>query len=144
MGWAYNEPPFKVQRERDQDRVGAGAVCEPQWDPQLTGEFPEIVLRGMAGMIPGLQQYLHRIPAPRHDGGYYVEARDVASEAFREENPPLIGPMGVDGAYLVSACHGVSAGCAAGELCAAWVTGSELPGYADELSLKRYDDSRLA
>jgi glycine/D-amino acid oxidase-like deaminating enzyme len=79
-----------------------------------------------------------------HDGGYYVEAKDVGGEAFREENPPLIGAMGVEGAYVVSVCHGVSAGCAAGELCAAWVTGSELPSYADELSPGRYHGSRLA
>jgi glycine/D-amino acid oxidase-like deaminating enzyme len=140
MGWAYNEPPYKVHRERDKDRVGAGAVCEPQWHPQLSRDFPEIVLRGMAGLIPGLKQYLQKLPTPIHDGGYYVETKDVDSAAFREENPPLIGPMGVEGAYVVSVCHGVSGGCAAGELCAAWVMGNQLPGYADELSLKRYQD----
>jgi glycine/D-amino acid oxidase-like deaminating enzyme len=73
-----------------------------------------------------------------HDGGYYVETKDTESETFREENPPLIGPMGVEGAYIVSACHGVSAGCASGELCAAWVAGSKLPAYAEEFSLSRY------
>jgi len=138
MGWAYNEPPCKVHRERDADRVGAGAVCEPQWEPQFSKEFPEIVLRGAVKMAPGLKQYLERIPKPMHDGGYYVETKDTTGEGFREENPPLIGPLGVEGAFIVNVCHGVSAGCAAGELCAAWVTGSTLPDYADELSLKRY------
>jgi len=138
MGWAYNEPPAKVHREWDVDRVGAGAVCEPQWEPQFSREFPEIVLRGAVKMVPGLKQYLERIPKPMHDGGYYVETKDTTGDAFREENPPLIGPMSVEGAFIVNACHGVSGGCAAGELCAAWVTGSELPDYADELSLKRY------
>jgi glycine/D-amino acid oxidase-like deaminating enzyme len=140
MGWAYNEPPYKVHRERDKDREGAGAVCEPQWHPRLTRDFPEIVLRGMAGLIPGLKEYIHKLPTPIHDGGYYVQTKDVNSAAFREENPPLIGPMGVEGAYVVSVCHGVSGGCAAGELCAAWLTDGELPSYADELSLKRYQD----
>jgi glycine/D-amino acid oxidase-like deaminating enzyme len=138
MGWAYNEPPFKVHRERDADRVGAGAVCEPQWEPRFSAEFPEIVLRGAARMVPGLKQYLGRMPQPVHDGGYYVETKDVSGEEFREDNPPLIGPLGVEGAFIVNSCHGVSTGCAAGELCAAWVTGGERPDYADELSLERY------
>jgi len=139
MGWAYNEPPCKVHRERDADRVGAGAVCEPQWGPQFSKEFPEIVLRGAVKMVPGLKHYLDRMPKLMHDGGYYVETKDTTGEEFREGNPPLIGPLGVEGTFIVNACHGVSAGCAAGELCATWVVGGELPDYADELSLKRYD-----
>lgn len=138
LGWAYNEPPYRVHREREADRVGAGAVCDPQWVPRLTKEFPEIVLRGAARMVPGLSRYLDRMPKPMHDGGYYVETRDVDGEAYGEENPPLVGPMGVAGAFVVSACHGVSGGCAAGELCAAWVTGGKLPDYASEFSLHRY------
>jgi glycine/D-amino acid oxidase-like deaminating enzyme len=143
-GWAYNEPPYKVERARDQDRVGAGVVCEPQWEPQLTRDFPEIVLRGLVRLVPGLWPYLKRLPKPMHDGGYYVETKDTDREAYREENPPLIGPMGIEGAYVVSACHGVSAGCAAGELCAAWVTGNELPDYAGDFSLSRYQGQKLS
>ncbi|MGD8466161.1 MAG: FAD-dependent oxidoreductase [Anaerolineae bacterium] len=142
MGWAYNEPPYKVHRRRDEKRVGAGVVCEPQWDPRYTRDFPEIVLRGMASLIEGLKQYLHKMPRPMQDGGYYVQTKDVVGETFREENPPLIGPLGPQGAFIVNVCHGVSMGCAAGELCAAWLTGNRLPEYAGELSLQRYYDTR--
>jgi hypothetical protein len=33
--------------------------------------------------------------------------------------------------------------CAAGALCAAWITGDELPGYANQLSMARYADKDL-
>jgi glycine/D-amino acid oxidase-like deaminating enzyme len=43
---------------------------------------------------------------------------------------------------IVNVCHGASMDCAAGELCAAWLTGNRLPEYAGELSLQRYYDTR--
>ena len=62
-----------------------------------------------------------------------------------EENWPLIGPMGVDGAYMVAALSGFGtmAACAAGLLCAQWVTGAVLPEYAAALSAARYDKTHL-
>jgi D-arginine dehydrogenase len=35
------------------------------------------------------------------------------------------------------------AACAAGELCAKRIAGEELPGYAEKLSLARYEDEEL-
>jgi hypothetical protein len=35
------------------------------------------------------------------------------------------------------------AACAAGSLCASWITGAGLPGYAGDLSLARYRDQTL-
>jgi glycine/D-amino acid oxidase-like deaminating enzyme len=107
---------------------------EPVWEPVLTQEFPEIVMRGAARLVPGLAQYVGRIPSPiMHDGGFYTKTR---------ENLPLIGPTGVEGAFVVGALSGfgVMTGCAAGELGAAWVAGAELPEYADALTLSRYDN----
>jgi glycine/D-amino acid oxidase-like deaminating enzyme len=136
IGWAYNECPFgvKVDRGREAGRGGAGAACQPQWEPQLSKEFPELALRGAVKLVPGLKQYIGKMHKLMHDGGYYVRT---------EGNLPLIGPMGVDGAFIVQHDGMVMAGCAAGALCAAWVTGSDLPDYADGLSFKRYDNPRF-
>ena len=89
--------------------------------------YTELVLRGMARMVPGFAGYLERMPRAYVDGGYYAKTR---------ENRPLIGPLPVDGAYVSSAYSGfgIMASCAGGELVAAHVTGSPLPGYAPAFS----------
>jgi glycine/D-amino acid oxidase-like deaminating enzyme len=78
--------------------------------------------------------YLHRLPQPRYDGGYYTKTL---------ENRPLIGKLPVQGAYIIGALSGfgLMAACAAGELLAQHLTGSELPGYAPAFSLERYQDT---
>jgi len=53
----------------------------------LRQEYAEIVLRGMAGMVPGLSLYLGRAGKPFVDGGYYCKT---------QENRPLIGPLPVE------------------------------------------------
>ena len=95
--------------------------------------YPEIALRGLAVMIPGLEAYFSHIPRPVMDGGYYTKTR---------ENRPLIGPLPVEGAYVIGAFSGfgVMAACAAGELLAAHLTGSGLPDYAPAFELARYRD----
>jgi glycine/D-amino acid oxidase-like deaminating enzyme len=52
----------------------------------------------------------------------------------------------VDGLFLLGALsgYGLMAACAAGELLAAWVAGSDLPDEARYLSLARYDDPAVA
>jgi len=134
IGWAYNECPFEVEVDRtgQSGRTGAGAACEPRWEPQLSPEFPDLALHAAAKMVPGLAAYYGRLHLMMHDGGCFVRTRG---------NIPLIGPIGVEGAYVVQHDGMVMAGCAAGELCAAWVTGSSsLPPYARGLSLQRYKD----
>ena len=61
------------------------------------------------------------------------------------ENWPLIGPLGVDGAFICGALsgYGCMAACAAGSICASWVADGDLPDYAKQLSLARYDDGDL-
>ncbi len=105
----------------------------PVWEPEGTPEFTDVVLRGAVKFIPGLRQYLDKLPKPVvHYAGYYTKTK---------ENLPIIGPMGVAGAYIVGALSGFGTmvSCAAGELIAAWVVGSDLPDYARQLSLDRYD-----
>jgi sarcosine oxidase subunit beta len=109
-------------------------VMEPTWPLPLDPYYPDVALRGLATMLPGLRAYFNRTPRPRQDGGYYTKT---------QENRPLIGPMPVRGAYVIGALsgYGVMATCAAGELLAKHMTGSELPDYGPAFSLERYHDS---
>jgi glycine/D-amino acid oxidase-like deaminating enzyme len=103
------------------------------WPLPLDPAFPDVVLRGLTAMLPGLQVYCGRAPRPVVDGGYYTKTR---------ENRPLIGPLPVAGAFVIGALSGfgLMAACAAGELLAAHVTGSALPAYALAFALSRYAD----
>ncbi len=137
------------------ERLPAGVHCRPEghgestsllilWNYHLdpvaptfpiavADHEPELALRGMATIIPGLARYIDRAPKPYIDGGYYVKTH---------ENRPLIGPLPIAGAYIIGALsgYGVMAACAAGELLAAHVGGHVLPPYAPAFLLTRYDD----
>ena len=106
----------------------------PRFPVPLDPEYPEIVLRGMATLAPGLAAYLERLPKAYVDGGYYTKT---------QENRPLIGPLPVAGAYVFAALsgYGLMAACAGGELLAAHITGAPLPAYAPAFDLRRYDDA---
>ena len=99
------------------------------WAPDL----PEITLRGMAVLVPGLSAYFDPMPKPFVDGGYYTKTPD---------NRPLIGPLPVPGAFVCSAFSGfgIMASCAAGELLARHVTGGRLLSYAAAFDPSRFDD----
>ncbi|RLC78762.1 MAG: FAD-dependent oxidoreductase [Chloroflexi bacterium] len=101
----------------------------PDFDPL----YAEVVLRGLSRMAPSLRGYFDRLPKPMIDGGYYAKT---------QENRPLIGPLPVEGAYIIGALSGfgIMAACASGELLAAHVTGGRLPSYAHWFLLERYDD----
>ncbi|MBU2676411.1 MAG: FAD-binding oxidoreductase, partial [Gammaproteobacteria bacterium] len=124
LGWAYNQRHSEPQHDLENETAR---------DPQ----FPEIVMRGAAALLPSLTPYIQTPPARfAHYGGYYT---------MTTENWPLIGPMGPTNAYIAGAMSGFGSmsACAAGNLCAAWVCGRELPDYATLLSLKRRDDATL-
>lgn len=106
---------------------------KPVFPPLLDEMFPEIVLRGMAAMLPRFQDYFDHLPRPSLDGGYYTRT---------PENRPLIGPLPVEGSYIIGALsgYGIMAACGAGELLAAHITGSELPPYGPAFQLERYQD----
>jgi glycine/D-amino acid oxidase-like deaminating enzyme len=105
----------------------------PVWPVPLDPIYPELALRGLARMIPGLQVYFENAQRPVLDGGYYTKT---------PENRPLIGPLPAKGAYLIGALsgYGLMAAMAAGELLAAHVAGATLPDYAPAFSLQRYQD----
>jgi glycine/D-amino acid oxidase-like deaminating enzyme len=105
---------------------------EVVWPPQFDPDFPEIVMRGLVRMVPGLKPYIGRV-RPWVDGGYYCKTR---------ENRPLISPLPVEGAYLFGAVsgYGIMASQAGGELIAAHITDSQLPTYAPAFLLSRYEN----
>lgn len=124
LGWAFNRDASEPQQD---------LANEPQMHPQ----YPEIVMRAATRLNPSLQVYADDFPARfSHYGGYYTMTR---------ENWPLIGPLGIGGAYIAGALSGFGSmsACAAGAICAAWITGDDLPDYAPQLSLARYSDKEF-
>ena len=106
---------------------------EPVYPGPVDPMYPEVALRGLARMLPGLRAYFGRAPRPVVDGGYYLKTR---------ENRPLIGPLPVQGAFVLGALsgYGLMASAAAGEILAAHVVGDEAPSYARAFRLERYED----
>lgn len=116
MLWAYHVEPV--------------AECFPLPEEPL---FPDLVLRGMTTLIPGLAAYHNGLPAPWIDGGYYTKTAD---------NRPLVGPLALPGAYVLGALSGfgLMAAAAVGELLAQHIVGSPLPAYAAAFHPDRFAD----
>ena len=108
---------------------------EPTFPIQHDPHLPEIIVRGMSRMLPGMKRYFDPLPKIPVDGGYYTKT---------PENRPLVGPSGVDGVFINAAYSGfgIMTACAGGELLAKHVTGDALPSYAPALSPARFDDPR--
>ena len=106
---------------------------DPVFPPPMDEQYPEVVLRGLSVMLPGLRAYFGRATRPRLDGGYYVKT---------PENRLLVGPTPIEGVFLIGAVsgYGIMSACGAGELLAAHVVASPLPSYADAFCLARYED----
>ncbi|WP_137921366.1 FAD-dependent oxidoreductase [Hydrogenophaga sp. 2FB] len=120
LGWAYNS-----------------TASDPHAEDPVDPQFPDSVLRAASRLHPKLAAYIGKLPrGAHHYGGYY---------AMTEENWPLIGPMGTQGAFIAGALSGFGsmAACATGSLCAAWVAGKPVPAYAASLSMDRYKDAEL-
>jgi glycine/D-amino acid oxidase-like deaminating enzyme len=106
---------------------------EPVFPVPLDQQLPEVALRGMSEVISGLAKYLKQIPKPFMDGGYYART---------PENRPLIGPLPVNGAYILGGLggFGMMVSCGAGDLLAHYVLKKELPTYALAFLFSRYED----
>ncbi|MCA9636114.1 MAG: FAD-binding oxidoreductase, partial [Myxococcales bacterium] len=102
-----------------EEHLSDAPVYPPRFDPDLG----EALIRGLRAMIPGIDAYFGRGPGCRIDGGYYCKAPD---------NRPLVGPLGIDGAYVIGALsgYGIMGSQAAAELLADHLTGSPLPAHA--------------
>ena len=103
------------------------------WPPTFDRHYGEVVLRGCAGMVPGLSGYVASGATGVVDGGYYCKTR---------ENRPLIGPLPIEGAYVLGALSGIGvmAAHAAGELLSKHVAEQPLPEYAKWFLPSRYED----
>jgi len=114
--WAYHTPPTDLR-------------LPPSFDPL----YPQVVLRGLGRMIPGLAVYFERARRPWVDGGYYTKTR---------ENRPLIGPAGPEGGFVLGAVsgYGIMISQGAAELLVDHLAGTPLPAYADAFHLERYRD----
>lgn len=108
-------------------------VIEPTWPLPEDPLYPEVVMKGLTTMVPGLSVYLDRLPASFVDGGYYTKTR---------ENRPLIGPSGVEGIQLLTGMSGfgVMVAAAAADLVARHITNGALPDYQEAFLLSRYQD----
>jgi glycine/D-amino acid oxidase-like deaminating enzyme len=107
-------------------------VMEPVWPPKMDQQYPEVALRGLSVMLPRMKEYFGRMPRPQLDGGYYTKT---------QENRPLVGPMGVEGAYIIGAVsgYGIMSACGVGDLLARQIMGDPLPSYAAAFELSRYE-----
>lgn len=117
MLWAYHTPP----------------QAQPEFPPSFDPLYPQVVLRGLARMLPELEVYFERGREPFVDGGYYTGTA---------ENRPLVGPVGPGGSFLLGAVSGfgIMAAQGAAELLADHLLDDPLPDYADAFRLERYDD----
>jgi sarcosine oxidase, subunit beta len=108
-------------------------ATEPTFPIVHDPEAPEIVLRAMSVLVPGLKRYFDHTPKPVMDGGYYTKTR---------ENRPLIGALPVKGAFIIGAMggFGLMAACGAAELLTAQITNAALPDYARAFLPSRYED----
>jgi sarcosine oxidase, subunit beta len=105
----------------------------PTFPPAFDPAHPEVVLRGMARMIPAMAPYVERLPRCFMDGGYYTKTR---------ENRLLSGPLPVEGAYIIGALsgYGMMSSNGAADLLADYIAERPLPAYAAAFRLDRYDD----
>lgn len=101
--------------------------------PSFAPQSAEIILRGLARMIPEARAYFGRGNQAVVDGGYYCKT---------PENRPLIGPLPIQGAYIIGALsgYGIMASQAAADLLSLHIIGAALPEYAKSFLLSRYDD----
>ena len=103
------------------------------WPPRFDRRYGEIAIRGAASMLPGMTAYFGTGDQGIVDGGYYCKTR---------ENRPLIGPLPVQGAYVLGALsgYGIMGSHAGADLLAAHLTGDRLPEYARWFLPSRYDE----
>jgi sarcosine oxidase subunit beta len=104
------------------------------WPPRFDPHYGEVAIRGAARMLPQMSAYFGMGATGVVDGGYYCKTR---------ENRPLVGPLGVPGAYVLGALggFGIMAAHAGADLLAAHLTGGKLPEYAKWFLPSRYEDA---
>jgi len=108
-------------------------IEHPRFPPSFASNYSDIVMRGLATMIPGLAIYVQRGTQVIVDGGYYCKTPD---------NRPLIGPTAIAGVYLLGALSGfgIMSSQAAAELLATYLVDQAAPAYAASFHPARFAD----
>lgn len=111
--------------------------CTPVWPPVFDADYAEICLRGLAAMVPSIPASFAGSGKGFVDGGYYCKTSD---------NRPLVGPLPVEGAYVLGGLSGagIMSAHSAADLLAGHVTGGLLPDYATAFLPSRYDEPSYA
>jgi len=93
----------------------------------------QVVVRGIATLLPEFARYVESGRRPYVDGGYYTKTR---------ENRPLVGPVGPQGSFQIVGLSGfgIMAAPAAGELLATDLVGASPPDWSPAFRLERYSD----
>ena len=104
------------------------------WPPRFDPHYGEVAIRGIARMLPSMSAYFGAAAKGFVDGGYYCKTR---------ENRPLVGPLAVEGAYVLGALSGfgIMGSHAGADLLAAHLTGARLPEYTKWFLPSRYEDA---
>ena len=104
------------------------------WPPRFDRHYGEVAIRGVARMLPAMKAYFGHGDRGLVDGGFYCKTR---------ENRPVVGPLPVEGAYVLGALsgYGIMGSHAGADLLAAHLTSARLPGYAPWFLPSRYDDA---
>lgn len=143
LGWLREELPgglhFRPEGGHGSQAVLAlwayhvDSMDEPRFPLPLDPLYAQVVLKGLARMVPSLAPYTEQMREPWVDGGYYCKTR---------ENRPLIGPLPVEGAWVLGALsgYGIMASQGAAELLAAHLTGETPPEWSGAFLLDRYED----
>jgi sarcosine oxidase, subunit beta len=108
-------------------------IERPSFPPVFAPDYFDIVIRGLATMIPGLGAYVDEGASAIVDGGYYCKTPD---------NRPLIGPTAIEGVYVLGALSGfgIMASQAAAELLATYVLDGPRLDYAPAFHPARFED----
>jgi len=103
------------------------------WPPQFDRHYGEIAIRGSSRMLPAMSAYFGT-GGGFVDGGYYCKTR---------ENRPLVGPLPIEGAFVLGALsgYGIMGSHAGADLLAAHLTGARLPDYARWFLPSRYEEA---
>ena len=106
----------------------------PVWPPPYDPRYADICLRGVATIVPAMSAYVASHERAVVDGGYYCKTTD---------NRPLVGPLPIDGAFVIGALSGagIMTSQSAADLLAAHVMQRSLPPYAGAFLPSRYDDA---
>lgn len=108
-------------------------IERPTFPPVFARDYGEIVMRGLAVMIPRLDNYVLRGVKVIVDGGYYCKTPD---------NRPLIGPTSIEGVFVLGALsgYGIMGSQAAADLLATYILDHPRPDYAPAFHPGRFQD----